>query len=697
MIRGDDSMIGRLKEMISDSIKTLAVWLLLIAFAPVGAVAIAAAEIPPVEDDTLLLFVGEDLEVLSIASKRQESAWQAPAVAEVLTREDLETRGARTLADALDTVPGFYMAQKEWGTQPYLRGIPDSVLFLYDTVPLGSDVSKFLHPLDRELSLAPVKRVEIIRGPGSVLWGPDAFAGIVNVVPMTGKDFEGVETGVSYEGPGNQTGVYLNMGHDEGPWDAFLSISGWMGTEDDKSCNVVRFWGEGTRPVPPDSRFGETDTGESHYFEASGRLQFRDWLSVSFLLSDYERPYAMSTPDKRYTWKESRSAPFGFVKIEARKELDPGSTLRFEGLFSTLRPEYEIIDKTLEQKENVIYGELVYDRSLFSGKGLFTAGLSYREKSIDDAPIWDSYFPDYLDPSNLFFLPRVTEEDYRTRLLSLFGQYTHKVGNFDFLLGLRGDRHDEYADHLSFNTGVVWSVSSQWAWKLLYGTAYRTPYARQLLDGEEPDLEKIETVSTQVSWKPSKRFGMSVCGFYSRIDNHLMEDPYAGLSNPNHQEMLGLEVEGRYSPIDSIDLTGNVTLVNNKGPDETYHYNDYTYWDGEKWVKHYVDIQYPYNKGPHTMVNLMGTWKPLDWIRTSLRLRYFSSRDLIYPRVQTFESSSDVWLIDANARFKDIFHKGLELDLSVRNLADRKYETPGTYSTIEGNPITAIVTLRYRW
>jgi len=697
MRHGCDIMIGRGIEAFRKAMKILVSVLLLWGLATAVPGPAGGAEPLPAEDDTLLLFVGEDLEVLSIASKRQESAWQAPAVAHVLTREDLDTLGARTLADALETVPGFHMAQKEWGSRPYLRGIPDSVLFLYDTVPLGSDVSKFLHPLDRELSLAPVKRVEIIRGPGSVLWGPDAFAGIVNVVPMTGKDFEGVETGVSYEGPGNQKGVYLNMGHDEGPWDAFLSMSAWKGTEDDTACNVVRFWGEGTMPVPPASRFGDTVPGDSRYFEASGRVQFRDWLAVSFLMSDYERPYAMSTPEKDLTWRESRSAPFGFLKVEAKKELSHDSSLRFEGFFSVIRPEYEIIDETLDQKEKVTYGEIVYDRSFFSGKGLFTGGVSYREKSVRDAPIWDSYFPDYLDPANLFFLPRVTEEDYRTRLRSLFSQYTHKVGNFDFLVGVRGDEHDEYADHVSFNTGVVWSVSSQWAWKLLYGTAYRTPYARQLLDGEEPDLEKIETVSTQVSWKPSKKAAMSVCGFYSRIDNHLMEDPYAGLSNPNHQEILGLELEGRYSPIDSIDLSGNVTLLNNKGPDETYHYNDYTYWDGEKWVKHYVDIQYPYNKGPHTMMNLMGTWKPLDWVQTSLRLRYFSSRDLIYPRVKTSEPSSDVWLIDASARFRDIFRKGLELDLSVRNLANRKYETPGTYSTIDGDPISAVVTLRYRW
>jgi outer membrane receptor protein involved in Fe transport len=40
---------------------------------------------------------------------------------------------------------------------------------------------------------------------------------------------------------------------------------------------------------------------------------------------------------------------------------------------------------------------------------------------------------------------------------------------------------------------------------------------------------------------------------------------------------------------------------------------------------------------------------------------------------------------------------GLELEVSVRNLLDRDYETPGTYSLIEGNPATLWVGLRKRW
>jgi outer membrane receptor for ferrienterochelin and colicin len=122
---------------------------LFILFFPTGG--LARKSEGSARNDTLLMFVGEDLEVLSIASRRQESAWQAPAVAHVITREEMKDRGIRTLSHALEMEPGFYMAKKEWGTQPYLRGIPDSVLLLYDTVPTGSDQQ--VPSLDHELSL----------------------------------------------------------------------------------------------------------------------------------------------------------------------------------------------------------------------------------------------------------------------------------------------------------------------------------------------------------------------------------------------------------------------------------------------------------------------------------------------------------------------------------------------------------------
>jgi outer membrane cobalamin receptor len=649
-------------------------------------------------NDTLLMFVGEDLDVLSIASRRQESAWQAPAVARVITREEMKERGIQTLSHALEMEPGFYMAKKEWGTQPYLRGIPDSVLFLYDTVPTGSDISKSMHPLDNELSLAPIKRIEILRGPGSVLWGPDAFAGIVNLVPMTGKDLEGVETGIQYGSPGNRRDFYANVGHDAGLWDAFLSVSGRKGEEDDTGYNVVRFWKDEETAVAPEERYGKKSLEDSRYLNVSGRFSYGDWLTLSGLLSDYRKNYVMSRPAGDLSWRESRSAPFGLIKLEAKKNLDRSSALRFTGSYTSLNPEYEIIDKTLKQKDRTAYGELIYDRSFLSGRGLFTGGLSYRNKEIDNAPIWTGRLPDFLGPDNRNLPVRVVEKDYNAKLWSAFGQYNQKVGNVDLSVGLRNDSHEEYGNHLSYNLGAVWSPQPPWMMKLLYGVAYRTPFARQLLEEGKPDTEEIKTLNLQVAWKPSPQVALSVCGFVSRIEKHIMEDPYAGLSLPNAQNIKGVEIEGRYSPVKSLDLSTNLTLLDNDGPSETYHWNDYSFVrpDGTV-VKHYTDLTYPYDRGPGSLFNLTGTWRPFERVTTFLRLGYFSSRNLIFPRSAEILSVPGVWLVDMSSTVRDIGIPGLDLELSVRNLLNRDYETPGTYGLIKGDPATVWVGLRKRW
>ncbi len=659
-------------------------------------------------EETMLLFVGEDIEVLSIASRRQESAWQAPAIANVMSRQILHERGVQTLSQALAMVPGFYMAQKEWGSQPYLRGIPDSVLFLYDTVPLGSDVTKSLHPLDHELSLAPVKRIEVIRGPGSVLWGPDAFAGIVNVVPLTGKDLDGGEAGLTFGGPGSPYGAWANAGHDAGGWDAFLSASARQGRQNDTACNVVGFWGDGnrTQPIPPDQRYGATTPGRADYLEASGNFNYQDWLTVSGMLSDYQRPYAMSDQDRQLTWRESRSAPFGFLKTEARQDVTHASAVRFTGYYSYLRPEYEIIDLELDQKERTLYGELIYDHSLFAGAGLATVGSSYRDRRVGNAPIWDSYLPDYLGPDNLYHLPLVSTQDYHTRLWSAFGQYTHKIGKFDLLAGVRFDDHSDYQDHFSYNLGAVWQPDAQWIFKALYGTAYRTPFASQFYLEEKADLENIETLNLQAIWKPTAGIDLSAGAFFSRIDNHLMEDPYAGLSEPNNQRIEGIEFESRWRPTAEVELEANLTLMQNHGPDESYWYLERIEPDPDGgWIYIYKKLVYPYDAGPDVLINAMATWRPVSGISLFSRLGYFASRQLIYPRNDSYTTSSGVWLADVNVSLNltELFSwklpgiDGIEIGASVTNLLDERYSTPGTYSLIDGDPLEIETVLRLRW
>ncbi|MBN2420121.1 MAG: TonB-dependent receptor, partial [Deltaproteobacteria bacterium] len=281
---------------------------------------------------------------------------------------------------------------------------------------------------------------------------------------------------------------------------------------------------------------------------------------------------------------------------------------------------------------------------------------------------------------------------YETRLWSLFGQYTQKVGDLDLLLGLRQDNHDEYRDHLSYNAGVVWTPHSQWILKTLYGTAYRTPFARQLLGDGNPELEKIKTLNLQVLWKPSERAGLSLCGFSSKIHNHIMEDPYAGLSMPNEQRIYGMEFESHLSIGRDLDLAANLTLQNNSGPDETYRYEKYKIPEPQ-----YEYLHYPYDAGPGRLFSLSGLWRAQDNMVFSAVLKYASSTCLAYPRGENSVSLPGRWLLDIGFQKRDFIIQGIELGVSLRNVTNKHYKVPGTYGLFDGEPFTAQVMLSMPW
>ena len=649
--------------------------------------------------DTLLLFVGEELEVLSIASRREESAWQAPAVAKVITEQQIREWGMLTLSEALSNVPGFYMAQKEWGVMPYMRGIPNSVLFLHDTVPLGSDVNKSLNPAGHELPLSAVKRIEIIRGPGSVLWGADAFAGIVNVVPLSGKDFSGVETGLMLGPTQDQKGGYVNLGHDAGAWNGFASLSARTEEGDHHPYNLVRFWKDNDTPVPPEDRMGYGTPDKDEYVEALGALSLGEDLSVSARASLSETPYSLTGDDGEITWREERRVSSGYVKVEGKKETCRTAAIRILGSYSWLNPDWEIIDRTVKQEEETVYGELLYDRSFLDGIGLFTTGVSYREKQVSDAPIWDGYLYDYLGAENEFLVPQLTLADYDTSLWSAFGQYAHKIHNFELLGGIRYDDHNTYEDNVSYNCGLVWHSSRELIFKLLYGTAFRTPFSQQLLAENQPKLEKIKSLTAQIGWQPSEKFNFSLVGFHNKIENHIMQDQYAGLSQPNRQETQGAEVDIQWNPVRAVELRGNVTIMNHSGPDEIYKYNDSTTIDPDtgEVERHYVDLSYLYDAGPDTLINLMGTWRLSDRMSTSLRVYHISSRQLIFPRGDQHRTVSPVWLADASFLFRNVWASGFDIQIILKNMLDEDYEVPGTYYTMRGEPLRAEIAVSRKW
>lgn len=136
----------------------------------------------------------EDLLQIKVvtASKAEELLKRSTSAMSVVTARDIERSGFRTVYDVLARVPGFFpSAQATWklvGTRGLISDGNDHILLLIDGHPQNSIVSHGFQQQDQMPVLEKVERIEIIRGPGSVLWGTSAAHAIINIVTKDGLE-----------------------------------------------------------------------------------------------------------------------------------------------------------------------------------------------------------------------------------------------------------------------------------------------------------------------------------------------------------------------------------------------------------------------------------------------------------------------------------------------------------------------------
>jgi iron complex outermembrane receptor protein len=134
------------------------------------------------------------------ASRHDQKVTEAPSSVSIITGEDVKQYGYRTLGDMLNSVSGFYQTYNRSYQNIGVRGLNPSgnnggrILVMvdghrindpiFDSGTVGQDF-----PLDVDL----IDRVEVIRGPGSALYGNNAVFAVVNVVTRRGRDVQGVE------------------------------------------------------------------------------------------------------------------------------------------------------------------------------------------------------------------------------------------------------------------------------------------------------------------------------------------------------------------------------------------------------------------------------------------------------------------------------------------------------------------------
>ncbi len=160
-------------------------------------------------------------EIIVVTGTRDETPLGAsPVVTEVVDREKIEESGARTAADALATRPGLWLERTIGGTAISMQGLGAAyVLILVDG---QRQLGRVDGTIDLErFGAAEIEQIEIVRGPGSALYGSDALGGVVNIITRPpGEERAELDLRVDHRGA---TESHAAIGGGRGDWSGSAS------------------------------------------------------------------------------------------------------------------------------------------------------------------------------------------------------------------------------------------------------------------------------------------------------------------------------------------------------------------------------------------------------------------------------------------------------------------------------------------
>jgi len=646
-----------------------------------------AAGAAELSDGTMLMFVGRPLDVVTTASRRPESPSAAPAVVTVVTRQIISRRGYRTLGELLSFESGFHIAPQAQGSMPYLRGLPGSILFLYNGIPMPSGGSKSVYPLDEELDLAHVKQVEIIRGPGSVLWGSDALAGIVNVVSM---------------GPDDQNGSAFSLSggsNDEKKGFASTSLSGKTGAlylsasksrhqYHDPDFFSYSMAASGIIEATPN------ELDDSDFLEVTARGKISDWLTFSGRFSDFTRHYAVEN-ESGLKWNGIRKTPVNQIGMSANTRYGR-SHLMLSTYFQNQSITHTDMNTTFEETLDQFSGEVLWDRS-FQHDGILTLGASFRENRISGAQADTGFNPGAVLMPFPVFDQQIDQSSYDSRVASGFVQYRHQWSRGSWWTGFRAEDHSDFSTLYPWNIGAAWDATDHWRFKAVLGRAFRTPYAQQIIQNLHEESNQIDTLSLQVLWRPSDMFEMDVTGFYSAVSGSVVQDPHAGLSAPAEQDIYGVEVAAR-AKVNRTRLFMNLTALQYDGNPYQLRKEDFTLVNPDGSLTVFYDTwQRPFDTGPDLAITA-GLYRQLtDTLGLSVTGRYTSAIPFSYSQDTVSGRYDDYWLFNTALSIRDLPVAGSTLQVGVKNLFDADYTTAGYYGPVPGSGTRFFVEWGMAW
>ncbi len=145
-------------------------------------------------------------------SKQPEKAFQTPAAIYVITGDDIRRSGVTSIPEALRLAPGVEVARidaNKWsiGIRGFGTRLSRAVLVMIDGRTVYTPLFAGTYWEVQDTLLEDIDRIEVIRGPGGTIWGPNAVNGVINIITKSTKETRGT---FASAGGGNEEQGFVN-------------------------------------------------------------------------------------------------------------------------------------------------------------------------------------------------------------------------------------------------------------------------------------------------------------------------------------------------------------------------------------------------------------------------------------------------------------------------------------------------------
>jgi outer membrane receptor for ferrienterochelin and colicins len=594
------------------------------------------------------------------ASKHLQSAKDAPSSVTVITADEIQKYGWRTLADILQSVRGFYITTDRLYSYVGVRGFGrlgdwnSRILLLVDGHRVNNNVdghgmlgTEF--PVDVDL----IERVEIIRGPSSSLYGADAFFAVINVITRKPPQLKGVELSFEPASFGTYAGRASYGGQYKGV-DMLLSGTFY------NSQGQTLFYPQFDSPATNNGITRNTDDENSQHVLAT--INYRGF-TLQGLYSERDR--GVPTAYFGGLFNDPRTRNFDnqqYLDLKYHRSVGEKWNLTARTSYDQAREQDPVAYSTGLPDPSTTVDTYSFRGSWWNGEMKLSGTVLEKHQVTLGTEITDNLRQDQgsLIPLGNVFVPFSSN----SLIWALYGQDEFAITpTLTLSAGLRYDHYSDFGGTTNPRLGLIYHLFHPTTLKLLYGTAFRAPEPYEVAPDfgafydNNPKLrpERIHSVEAVVEHTLGQHFTLS-----GNVFRNWISDLISLETDPTNNQLV-------YQNSDKAEATGVEAELDGHWANGLQGRASYSY----------ADVTVPVMDG--ALGNSPQHLGKLNVSVPVVRQRLFASLDAHYtsPRQTLAGNTVSGFSVFNVTLLGHTLGKHLDLSASVYNLFDKKYFDPG--------------------